>query len=266
MTHQLKTIFEKNQNKTGKANSLFFDKSLILGFWPGTIFDRYLNRFKQSLLLTFVLFILSKSLFAAPAALTVSGNQLQAGSCKVFLKGVDVDGLEFSSTGEGPPGGNGGNTTTVAQMAVTGWHSTIIRLPLNQDYWFGCQGANQANYRSYISSVVTYCSSQNVYVILDLHWSGQSSTATAPCGSGWGSANAQHPMADQNAVTFWSSVAAAYANDPAVLFDQVNDNIGPPVTDTTGYNTWLNGGTLGGASFITPCMQALLNAVRATGA
>ena len=81
-------------------------------------------------------------------------------------------------------------------------------------------------------------------------------------------------MADQNAVTFWSSVGAAYANNPAVLFDLYNepydpgnDNLGPPVvTDTTGYNTWLNGGTLGGASFSTPGMQKLLNAVRSAGA
>ncbi|HJT25182.1 MAG TPA: cellulase family glycosylhydrolase, partial [bacterium] len=219
-------------------------------------------------------FFLTTFATAAPPTLQVSGNHLQTTSgCNVLLKGVNVDGLEFSSTGEGPSGGNGGNTLAVAQMAVTGWHSNIIRLPLNQDYWFGCQGANQSNYQNIISGIVSYCSSQGVYVILDLHWSGTSSSATAPCGSGWGGATGQQPMADQNAVTFWSSVAAAYANNSAVLFDLYNepfdsgnDNISPPVTDTNGYNTWLNGGTLSGASFSTPGMQKLLNAVRTTGA
>lgn len=229
--------------------------------------------------LTPVLVLFSSALaLAAPAALHVSGNKLETASgCSMLLKGVDADGLEFSSTGEGPTGGNGGNTSAMVGEAVTVWKSNIIRLPMNQDYWFGCEGGdtNGTNYRSIVSSVVTVCENNNAYVILDLHWSGESSSATTPCGSGWGSAAStkQQPMADANAVTFWSSVAAAYANNSAVLFDLYNepydsgnDNISPPVTDTTGYNTWLNGGTLGGASFSTPGMQALLNAVRAAGA
>lgn len=202
---------------------------------------------------------------------------MYGGSCQK-LRGVDCDGLEFSSTGEGPTGGNGGNTTEMAQAAVTAWHSKIIRLPLNQDYWFGCGGANEGNYQGYVSSVVNYCSGQGVYVILDLHWSGESNTATAPCGAGWGNdaTTKQQTMADANAVTFWSSVAAAYANNPAVIFDIYNEpfdagNDNPGTTDTNGYNIWLKGnGALnpqnGGANITTPGMQALLNAVRSAGA
>ena len=235
------------------------------------------NDIRPKTFIVFCFFILSvfqaSPLPAAPPQLTVSGNTLLHGGSCAKLRGVDCDGLEFSNTGEGPPGGNGGNTTTMASEAVTAWHSTIIRLPLNQDFWFGCGGANQANYQGYVSSVVNYCSGQGVYVILDLHWSGESSAASAPCGGGWGNAanTKQQAMADANGVTFWSSVAAAYANNPAVIFDLYNEpydqgNDNPGTTDTTGYNTWLKGGTLGGASFSTPGMQALLNAVRATGA
>src|ERR1019366_4870220 len=188
----------------------------IRGLFCDYFFNRFKNRFPQKLHLFFVpLILLVSPAFPAPPTLQVSGNKLQTGSgCVALLKGVNVDGLEFSSTGEGPPSGNGGNTLTVAQTAVATWKCNIIRLPLNQDYWFGCGGANQANYQGYISSIVNYCSGQNAYVILDLHWSGTSSTASAPCGSGWGNAAStkQQPMADANAVTFWRSVGAAYAN------------------------------------------------------
>ena len=83
-------------------------------------------------------------------------------------------------------------------------HVNIIRLPLNQDFWFGCGGAGAATYTGAVQSIVNFCSQNNVYVLLDLHWSGTSSTSSAPCGSGWGndSNTKQQPMADANAITF----------------------------------------------------------------
>jgi hypothetical protein len=207
---------------------------------------------------------------ATSAALQVSGNKvITSGGCAVTLRGVDVDGLEFSDTGYGPPSGDGGSSLEVAQEAVTGWHSNIIRLPLNQDYWFGCNGANESTYQGYVSSIVSFCSQNNAYVILDLHWSGESSTATAPCGTGWGNdaSTKQQYMADQNGVTFWSSVAAAYANNPAVIFDLYNEPYSSGGGDTSAaWSVWQQGGTGSGASFSTPGMQGLLNAVRKTGA
>src|ERR1700722_13622815 len=110
------------------------------------------------------------SSFAASSLLSVSGNHIVAsGGCTVLLRGVDVDGLEFSPGGYGPPSGNNGSTLAVVGEAVTVWHSNVIRLPLNQDYWFGCSGANAASYQQAVSNIVSYCSAQNVYVILDLH-------------------------------------------------------------------------------------------------
>jgi len=223
----------------------------------------------KSILIILVL-CAANGVMAAPPLLTVSGNQIVTNTgCATQLKGVDVDGLEFCSTGYGPPSGCGGSTLAVAQEAVGTWKASIIRLPLNQDSWFGCAGVNQANYQALVASIVNYCSSMNAYVILDLHWSGESSTATAPCGAGWGNDNnvAQQYMADQNAVTFWSSVAAAYANNPAVFFDLYNEPFSSNGNDdSTAWSVWAYGGTGNGASFSTPGMQALLNAVRGAGA
>lgn len=212
--------------------------------------------------------------FSAPSALTVSGNRIvSSGGCTFLLRGVDVDGLEFSPGGYGPPSGNNGSTLAVVGEAVTVWDSNVIRLPLNQDYWFGCNGANAASYQQAVSNIVNYCSAQNVYVILDLHWSGTYSgtSATSPSGcssgNGWGSSNAQQVMPDWNSVTFWGSVATAFSNNPAVLFDLYNEphpdsSLGSPGD----WQVWQNGGATSSTPSQTPGMKNLLNAVRATGA
>src|SRR5208337_1043847 len=112
------------------------------------------------------------------------------------------------------------------------------------------------SYRSKVQSVVDYCSSQNCYVILDLHFSGTATSATTPpWGTGWGTATAQQPMCDANATTFWSSVASQFKNNPAVMFDLYNE----PYCSAS---QWYSGGSFGSS----PGMAALLSTVRGTGA
>lgn len=216
---------------------------------------------------------------AAPPQLEISGNQVLNASngCAVRLKGVDCSGLEYSSTGD--QSGNAPMTTvdgvkmedfvSIANEAVNVWHANLIRIATNQDYWFGCNGANQTAYRDELQAFVNFCSNNNLYVDFDLHWSGTAGTASAPCGAGWGTATAQRPMPDMNAVTFWSSVGSAYANNPAVMFDLYNEPYDPAGTDTTFWNIWRNGGATGfnnpGPSN-TPGLQTLLNVVRSAGA
>jgi len=213
------------------------------------------------------------ALGASPASaispqLLVSGNQiLTNGGCTIRLRGVNVDSLEFSNTGNGPP--SGGITATVAE-SVTAWQSTLVRIPLSQDFWFGCTNSkvgnfpvNGPNYQALVSDIVNYCNAQGAYVLLDLHWSGTNTGANAPCGGGWGNATAQQYMPDDNSVTFWSSVAALYANNPAVLFDLYNE---PFDYDGNGWNIWRDGGQGASYAFHTPGMQALLNTVRSAGA
>ena len=75
-------------------------------------------------------------------------------------------------------------------------------------------------------------------------------------------------MPDENSVSFWKDVAAAYQNHPAVLFDLYNE------PHNVGWDIWLKGGQVTEkATRKTPIqtykavgMQALLDAVRSTGA
>ncbi|HUO57372.1 MAG TPA: glycoside hydrolase family 5 protein [bacterium] len=206
------------------------------------------------------LFLCASVSLALPPQLHVSGNQIQTDTgCSVRLKGVNVDGLEFDSSGNQGPG-----IANTAAESVTAWGANIVRIPLNQDWWFGCGGGG-ANYQTIVDNVVNFCNANNVYVLLDLHWSGRQTGATDPCGTGWGSDSStkQQYMPDDNSVTFWTSVATRYANNPSVLFDIYNE---PYDYDGNGWSIWRDGGTGTSYSFHTPGMQALLSTIRGTGA
>ena len=213
--------------------------------------------------LIFAGFPLSVALANSDQLHTVGNKILTlSGGCTLRLKGVNVDGMEFDPSGnQGPPGQ--GITATVAE-AVTAWNCNIVRIPMNQDYWFGCGGGGP-NYQILIDEIVSYCQANNAYALLDLHWSGKQTGNTSPCGTGWGNdANTkQQYMPDDNSVTFWSSVAARYANNSAVLFDLYNE---PYDYSGGGWNIWRNGGTEATYGFHTPGMQLLLTVIRSAGA
>ena len=103
------------------------------------------------------------------------------------------------------------------------------------------------------------CAEAGCYVILDLHWSDAGE---------WGKQIGQHVMPDRNSLEFWKDLASTYKNHPAVIFDLYNE------PHDVSWDVWLNGGQVTEKAFRrNPAktyeavgMQALLDAVRATGA
>lgn len=193
--------------------------------------------------------------------LTTKGNLiLGERSRPIRLRGVNVACMEWSSDGEG-------HMLDTVRVAIKDWHSNIIRLPMSQDRWFGKapeQKGDAKPYRELIRKAVDYCGSNNCYILLDLHWN--------DCGD-WGKNIGQHVMPDMYSIDFWKDCAAVYKNNPAVLFDLYNEP-----HDTT-WDIWLKGGDIEekrgvgarqGAftpvKYHTPGMQAMLDAVRSTGA
>jgi len=238
----------------------------------------------SSLILLTALTCLSVALPAAPPMLMVLGNQIVtvAGHCPVTLHGVDVSGLEYSVTGDGPSGAN--KDLLIVQNAVSNWNSNFVRLPLNQDFWLGSAcGTNGSatgdvgtGYQNLVLQIVNWCNANNVYVLLDLHWSdcGQAGQNQVCGGSG---NNGQHDMPDDNSTLFWQSVASnpTIQNNPAVFFDLYNEPGGAKdssalTNDGPGWNLWRNGGiepdTSDGVQYHTPGMQGLLNTIRTAGA
>ncbi len=231
--------------------------------------DSALRILMIAFILLFCMFLSNYNyLHATPMQLQVQGTKLVSASsgCSVRLTGVDVDGIEWSPTGEGPPNGDGGDMTQSITVAVNTWNCNFVRIPLNQDYWFGYDtgGDNsssttqnttlETNYRNYVANVVNTASALDCYVELDLHWSGNGS---------WGSSTnvKQQSMPDENSIAFWHSVAAIFANNPDVLFDLYNE----PYPTTNTWYTWQNGGT-SNEGFTCPGFQTLVQTVRDTGA
>jgi len=71
------------------------------------------------------------------------------------------------------------------------------------------------------------------------------------------------------AIPFWTSVANTFKGNDAVIFDLFNEPFASRpngATTAEGWTCWLNGGTCTGISYQVAGMQAMVNAVRSTGA
>jgi hypothetical protein len=182
------------------------------------------------------------------------GNQLKTEQGKVVrLRGVNVPSLMWDQ---------GEHLEPSLDTAVE-WGANLIRLPMNQDLWFGrikSPGFTAAHYRKTVRTFVEKAAAKKCYVILVLTWSDRGV---------WGENVGSHKMPDNNSVEFWDSVAAEYANNPAVLLGLYNE----PWAIT--WEVWRNGGKVvendkkapdGKVEFDAPGLQKLLEVCRAKGA
>ncbi|MGB8356089.1 MAG: glycoside hydrolase family 5 protein [Chthoniobacteraceae bacterium] len=189
-----------------------------------------------------------------PPPLHVAGNQLQTPDGKtVWLQGLCVDSMQWNAGGE--------HILQSIPVAIDQWHANVIRLPVKENFWFGWgpwqkKGDNGMTYRKLVDAAVEAAASRGAYLVLDLHQFG------APT---------------ENHVAFWKDAALRYKNHPAVLFELFNE------PHSMSWKVWKDGGSLKSAENDhkdagvkenneamsgdkTPGMQALVDAVRATGA
>lgn len=157
-------------------------------------------------------------------------------------------------------------------VAIKKWGVNAVRVPLNEACWNG-QSYVKASYRGtyYQQAVEAYVRLLNrngLVAILDLHWSDGAYTGPASACSST-QALCQKPMPDAaQAIPFWSSVAQAFRDNNAVIFDLFNEPYPDKAADneTDGWNCWLHGGTCKGISYKVAGMQSLVDAVRSAGA
>ncbi|HSI34994.1 MAG TPA: glycoside hydrolase family 5 protein [Tepidisphaeraceae bacterium] len=190
-----------------------------------------------------------------PQELRVEGTKtLTKDGKEIWLQGVNVDSLQWNHKGE--------RVMKSTLVAIDDWKANIIRLPIQETFWFG-KGSGQTDggkaYRELVDNVVVLAANRGAYTMLDLH------RFRAP--------KREH-------VEFWKDCAAKYKNHPAVVFEVFNEPHG------TSWEVWRNGGFVEDKkapadedNFLTPeekaagkkgfhsvGVQALVNAVRETGA
>jgi len=147
-------------------------------------------------------------------------------------------------------------------VAIDQWKANVIRLPVIDSFWFGRPDHNQRaadggiKYRQIVDAAVEAAASRGAYIAIDLHCFGA-------------------PMDEH--VDFWKDVATRYKNHPAVLFELFNE------AHDISWKLWRDGGNLEDPNSkhadnavvensdqltgeTSPGMQALLDAVRSTGA
>ena len=189
-----------------------------------------------------------------PPELHVDGNQLKTANGKiVWLQGLCIDSMEWTAAGE--------HIMESVPVATGQWHANVIRLPVKDNFWFGKgpwqkKGDNVTAYRKLVDSAADAAARRGAYLVLDLHGFGPPT---------------------EKAVAFWKDAAARYKNNPAVIFELFNE------PHSMSWKVWRDGGSLKGPenkvadvnvaentqkleSDITTGMQALVDAVRSTGA
>jgi endoglucanase len=206
-----------------------------------------------------------------PPAVRVAGNQfVGADGRPIRLRGFNhagaeyacIDGTGFFDTADGRAPSSG----VVRQMA--GWRgATAVRVPLNEQCWLGLPAATNAYagaaYRAAVGTFVDRLNAAGLIAILDLHRSAPGPAVSAK----------QEQMPDrEHSPAFWRSVAATFADRPAVVFDLFNEPFPYAETDSArAWSCWRDGGcTLtsvnSGQPYVAAGMSELVAAVRATGA
>lgn len=188
----------------------------------------------------------------APQPVVDGARLLDARTGQPWLPhGVNWSGFEYACAqgwGYSPLEGRGTDPAAAqaALLAATGIDA--VRLPLNQDCWLGTRGApagiaadgaarTPEGYRAEVAAFVTALHARGMAVVLDLQSrkrEGQQEFGNVA-------------MPDADSLRFWSQVAAAYANDPSVLFDAFNepysryDAAGRLIFELT-WSCWRDGG------------------------
>ncbi len=187
-------------------------------------------------------------------SLRVSGNAIVNGDGQpIRLLGVNRSGTEYQCIHD-----NGifdGPNDAASVQAIAAWHTTAVRVPLNEDCWLGINGAptsySGATYQQAIVAYVNLLNTNGLIAIVDLHWN-------AP---GAGQATGQLQMADaDHAPAFWTSVANTFKGNSSVVFDLYNE------PHDVSWPCWRDGGTCSGVGYTVAGMQSLVTAVRNTGA
>ncbi len=201
---------------------------------------------------------------------TVRGNMIiGADGTQYIFHGIARDGLEYNCSGEGPldqqhlafmgPG--------TSSSAGTYWGANTVRLPVSEGFWFnGAPGypCSAAQYQALVKHTIDALTALKLNVILDLQWT----DAGRQSGQGGG----PWSLADADSIAFWQQVAPIYKGYSNVLFEVYNEPHPPS------WSCWQAGCPMSETGYSSDCgcsksvhysgvgMQALVNAVRGTGA
>jgi endoglucanase len=139
----------------------------------------------------------------------------------VRLRGVNRSGLEYAEPGDAGFLESAGISEAEIRSMVRDWGANIIRFPFNQDWALnGRGGCSAAAYLEAFDRAIYWTSRAGAYTLLDLQWI----DADVPRGrNADGSINRVPALPTPESIAVWSTLAARYRYEPAVLFDVFNE-------------------------------------------
>jgi endoglucanase len=143
----------------------------------------------------------------------------------VLLRGVNRSGLEYTEPGTAGFLAAAHFTADEVREMVGNWKSNVIRLPFNQDWCLHGRGGHSAEeYLGSIDQVIAWAAALGAYTILDLQWLDADMVYGHTKGSnGVKEPNHVPPTPNCETILLWATLARRYRDEPAVLFDLLNE-------------------------------------------
>lgn len=134
-----------------------------------------------------------------------------------LLRGLNRSGLEYTDPDEEGFVSNAGITHQEIRWIAREWKANIVRLPFNQDFALRGRGPHGAEvYLRDLDRVISWAARYGCYTLLDLQWL----DADNPFGP---SRQFVPPLPNPRTPELWRILAARYRDEPAVLFDILNE-------------------------------------------
>jgi endoglucanase len=160
-------------------------------------------------------------------ALITSGNRILRSDTMnpMLLRGINRSGLEYSEPSAAGFLDGAQLTEDELREIVVNWRANIIRLPFNQDWCLrGRNGRSAEEYLASLDMVISWTAALGGYTILDLQWL-DADTVFGYTEDERGVQRANHvpPTPNADTILLWRTLAGRYQNEPAVLFDLLNE-------------------------------------------
>jgi endoglucanase len=143
----------------------------------------------------------------------------------ILLRGVNRSGLEYTEPSDAGFLAAAEFTAEELREIVLGWRSNVLRLPFNQDWALrGRRGHSAGEYLASIDQVISWAATLGAYTILDLQWLDAETVYGQTEDENHAKRDNRVPPApNADTIVLWNTLAARYRDEPAVLFDLLNE-------------------------------------------
>jgi len=166
--------------------------------------------------------------------LIVSGNRILRSDTMrpLLLSGINRSGLEYTYPTDAGWLSAARFTLEEVREIIVNWGANVLRVPFNQKWALtGANGHSAEEYLASLDQVITWAAEVGAYTVLDLQWLDTETIYGHVKQQGREMENHVPPLPNADSIKLWRTLAARYRNEPAVLFDLLNEPHHPIADD-----------------------------------